>query len=68
LNAVVEFSEAPTLDQAERSVDFESTRAVEGVSPTQRLLDELLGRFDDDSSPIFLTHDCTPEFSVDSDE
>jgi hypothetical protein len=68
LNAVAEFSEALTLDHPEHSVDFESTRAVDGVSSTQRLLDELLGRFDDDSSPMFLAHDCTPEFCVDSDE
>ncbi len=68
MNAVAEFSEALTLDPAERSVDFESSRAVDGVLSTQRLLDELLGSFDDDSSPMFLTHDCTPEFCVDSDE
>jgi hypothetical protein len=68
LNAVAEFSEALTLDLAERPVDFESTRAVDGVSSTQRLLDELLGSFDDDSSPTSPTYGYTAEFCVDSDE
>jgi hypothetical protein len=68
LNAVAEFSEALTLDHPEYSVDFESSRAVDGVSSTQRLLDELLGSFDDDSSPTFPTYGYTVEFFVDSDE
>jgi hypothetical protein len=68
LNAVAEFSEALTLDHSKQSVDFESSRAVDGVSSTQRLLDELLGSFDDDSSPMFPTHGYTAELFVESDE
>ena len=68
LHAVAEFSESLTLDQAERSVDFASSRVVDGVSSTQQLLDELLGRFEDESSPMLLAHAVTHEFFADADE
>jgi hypothetical protein len=67
LNAVAEFSEVLTLDQAERPVDFGSSRVVDGVSSTQQLLDELLGRFEDDSA-MFLAHNLSPELLADVDE
>jgi hypothetical protein len=65
-NAVEELEEVLTLDQAQQLLDCDRT-TVEGASSTQQLLDELLGRFEDDDSQVFLMN-LTPEFSVDSDE
>jgi hypothetical protein len=45
-------------------VDFDSSP----VASTQQLLDELLGRFEDDGSSMFLTHGLAPDFCADSDE
>jgi hypothetical protein len=67
VNTVEELEEVLTLDQAQQLVDFDST-TIEGVSSTQRLLDDLLGRLEDDDSPIILMNGITPEFSADSDE
>jgi hypothetical protein len=67
MNAVEELEEVLTLDQAQRLVDFDSP-TIERASSTQQLLDELLGRFEDDDSPIFLMNSLTPEFCGDSDE
>ena len=66
MNGVQELEEVLTLDQAQQLLDCDSA-TVEGASSTQQLLDELLGRFEDDDSPVFLMN-LTPEFSVDSDE
>jgi hypothetical protein len=68
MNAVEELEEVLTLDQAQELVDFHPTSAVEGGSSTQQLLDELLGRFEEDDSPMFLAHGLTPEFYAGSDE
>jgi hypothetical protein len=68
MNAVEELEEVLTLDQAQRLVDFDPAPALEGGSSTQQLLDELLGRFEDDDSPMFLAQGLTPEFYADSDE
>ena len=67
MNGVQELEEVLTLDQAQRLVDFDPSPAVEGPSSTQQLLDELLGRFEDDS-PTFLARGLTPDFYADSDE
>lgn len=55
MNPVEDFEQVLTLDQAERLVDFDSSGTVEAASSTQELLDELLGRFEDESIPMFLT-------------
>jgi hypothetical protein len=68
MNAVEDFEQVLTLDQAEQFADFDSSPAVDGASSTQQLLDELLGRFEDDGSPMFLTHGLAPDFCTDSDE
>jgi hypothetical protein len=67
MNVAEELEQVLTLDQTERLVDFDSSPVVEGSSSTQQLLDELLGRFDDDDSPTFLAHDLTAEFFTDFD-
>jgi hypothetical protein len=67
MNAVEELGEVLTLDQAQGLVDVDSP-TIERASSTQQLLDELLGRFEDDDSPIFLMNGLTPEFCGDSDE
>jgi hypothetical protein len=68
MNVVEELEQVLTLDQAQRLVDFDPTPAVERGSSTQQLLDELLGRFEEDDSPMFLAHGLTPEFYADPDE
>jgi hypothetical protein len=68
MNAVEELEQVLTLDQAQRLVDFDPSPDVEVGSSTQQLLDELLGRFEEDDSPMFLAHGLTPEFYADPDE
>ncbi len=68
MNAVEELEQVLTLDQAQRLVDFDLSPAVEGSSSTQQLLDDLLGRFDEDDSPTFVAPGLTPELRADSDE
>jgi hypothetical protein len=68
MNFVEELEEVLTLDQAQELADFDSGAAVEGRSSTQQLLDELLGRLEEDDSPMFLAHALTPEFHTESDE
>ena len=68
MNAVEELEQVLTRDQAQRLVDFDLSPAVEGSSSTQQLLDDLLGRFDEDDLPTFVAPGLTPEFYADSDE
>jgi len=68
MNAVEELEAVLTLDQAQGLADFDPLRALEGGSPTQQLLDNLLGRFEEDDSPMFVANGLTPEFYADSDE
>ena len=65
MNAV---EEAPTLDQARRLTECNLPRSPEAAAATQQLLDELLGRFEDDDSPPFLRSACMNEFSATFDE
>ncbi len=67
MNAVEELVEVLTLDQTQGLVDFNSS-TIERASSTQQLLDELLGRFDDDDSPIFMANGIGSEFATDSTE
>jgi hypothetical protein len=67
MNAVEELGEVLTLDQAQGLVDVDSP-TIERASSTQQLLDELLGRFEDDDPPAFLMNGLAPEFSAGSDE
>jgi hypothetical protein len=60
--------EVLTLDHAQELIGFEPGPVVEALSSTQQLLDELLGRFEDDGSPMFSPHGLTPEFYADFDE
>jgi hypothetical protein len=68
MNAVEELEQVLTRDQAQRLVDFDLSPAVEGSSSTQQLLDDLLGRFDEDDLSTFVVPGLTPEFYADSDE
>jgi hypothetical protein len=67
-NAVEELEDVLTRDHAQELIGFDSSPTVEAASSTQRLLDELLGRFEDDDSPMFSPHGLTPEFCADLDE
>ncbi len=53
-----------TLDPAQELVESHQSPFVGGSSSTQQLLDELLGRFEDDDSPIFQAHGLTTELST----
>jgi hypothetical protein len=68
MNVVEELEAVLTLDQAQGLADFNQTPVIERGSSTQQLLDELLGRFDDDELPGFLAYGLTPEFQPESDE
>jgi hypothetical protein len=66
MNAVEELEQVLTLDQARGLTDFDPTVTVDAAS-TQQLLDELLGRLEDDDSTTFMAHGRMPEFFSDSD-
>jgi hypothetical protein len=68
MNAVEELEAVLTLDQAQELAAFNSGAVVGGGSSTQQLLDDLLGRFDEDDSAVFVAHNPTPEFYPDSEE
>ena len=68
MNVVDELVTALTLDQAQELADFNSTPVVETDLPTQQLLDELLGRFDEDDSLVFLAHGLNLELHAESDD
>jgi hypothetical protein len=52
VNTIENLEQVLTLDQAERFSDFDQSSELDGPCSTQQLLDELLGRFEDDGSPI----------------
>jgi hypothetical protein len=68
MNVVDEFDTVLTLDQAQELADFDPNPVVERDLPTQQLLDEMLGRFDEDDSVVFLAHGLTLELHADSDD
>ena len=68
MSAVEEVETILTPGQPHPVADFRAKPCGEGATGTQQLLDELLGRFEDDDSTMLLAHGPTPEFYVDSDE
>jgi hypothetical protein len=68
MNVAEELEQVLILDQADALTDSSIIPAAERGSSTQQLLDDLLGRFEEDDSPMFLAHGLTPEFYADSDE
>jgi hypothetical protein len=68
MSVVEELEEVLTLDHAQELIGLEPGPVVEAPSSTQQLLDELLGRFEDDGSPMFSPHCLAPEFCADYDE
>jgi len=68
MNAVEELEAVLTLDQAQELADSNSSPGVAGATSTQQLLDELLGRFEEDDSPTFLAPGHLPEYYADCDE
>jgi len=67
MNVVEELEQILTLDQAGRLVESDPSRDASLASSTQQLLDELLGRFEEDDLPMYLAHGITPEFYTDSE-
>jgi hypothetical protein len=68
MNAFEELEQSLTVDQAQPLVDRDSVPEIEGPSSTQQLLDEMLGRFEDDDSTMLLAHSLSPEVYAGSDE
>jgi hypothetical protein len=68
MSAVEELDQVLTLDQANQLVDFDRAPAGEFAAATQQLLDELLGRFEEDDSPMLSAHVLNHDFCADSDE
>jgi hypothetical protein len=62
MNALEELEQSLTSDQGQRLVDCDSTLQVEGPNSTQQLLDEMLGRFEDDDSAVFSAHGLDHDF------
>jgi hypothetical protein len=67
MSEVEQLEQVLTPDQAERNLSFNPSPAVEVATVTQQLLDELLGRFEEDDSPVFSAYSLNPELSADSD-
>lgn len=68
MNAVEELEPLLTLDQARCLADFDPPVPADAASSTQQVLDDLLGRFEDDDSTMLLAHGLTLELYADSDE
>jgi hypothetical protein len=68
MNPVEDLEDVLPLDHAQELMGFDSSPVLEAASSTQQLLDELLGRFEDDGSPMFFPHGLTSEFCTDLDE
>lgn len=68
MGAVEELGQGLTFDEAEQLVDFDPLPAVELASTTQELLDELLGRFEEDDSPILSALTLNHDFCAESDD
>jgi hypothetical protein len=68
MTVVEELEEILTPDQAHRLADSHLVSVAEKASPTQQLLDELLGRFEEDDSPVFVAQGLTTELYADSDD
>jgi len=48
--------------------DFDSAVPADAATSAQQLLDELLGRFEDDDPTMPIAHGFAPELYIDSDE
>lgn len=68
MSVVQELEAVLTLDQAQELANFDSGAAIGAGSSTQQLLDDLLGRFEEDDSLTSLAHGIIPEFHTDPDE
>jgi hypothetical protein len=66
--AVEELGQALTPDQAQQFADFDSAVPPDAATSAQLLLDELLGRFEDDDPTMPIARGFTPELYIDSDE
>jgi hypothetical protein len=68
MNVVDELEALLTLDQAQGSADSDRRPSGNRALSTQQLLDELLGRFDDDDSTTAMAHGLASEFHFEFDE
>ena len=68
MNVFEELEQSVTRDQAQQLIDCDSVPKVDGPNSTQQLLDEMLGRFEDDDSTMLLAHGLSSELHADSDE
>jgi len=68
MNAVGELGQTLTFERAQRLGDFDPSPAADMGSSTQQLLDELIGVFEEDDSPMFPGHSLPFESYADFDE
>ena len=66
MNPVEELEAILTLDQAHEFLDADSS--VDRGLSTQQLLDDLLGRFDEDDALMLIANGAVTDFAIDSDE
>jgi hypothetical protein len=67
LNAFEELEQSLTVDQSQELFDRDHLLELDGPNSTQQLLDEMLGRFEDDDSTTPLACVLLSNFA-DSDE
>jgi hypothetical protein len=67
MNAFEELKQSMTSDQAQSLSDLNPSE-MEPSSSTQRLLDEMLGLFEDDDSTMLITYLIKPDLYTDSDD
>lgn len=68
MNAFEELEQAMTSDQVQCLGYLNQSTELESPNPTQQLLDEMLGLFEDDDSTVLLAHGINPELCAGSDE
>lgn len=68
MNAFEELEQALAPEQAQSLDDLNLSAEIECSDSTQKLLDEMLGLFEDDDSTMLLAHGINPELYAGSDE
>jgi hypothetical protein len=68
MNVFEELEQSVRPDQTQQFIDCDSVPKVDGPNSTQQLLDEMLGRFEDDDSTMLLAHGLSSKLHADSDE
>lgn len=68
MNAFEELEQAIAPEQAQLLDDLNLSAEIECSNSTQKLLDDMLGLFEDDDSTMLRAHGINPELYAGSDE